>query len=142
MGKPVGITACALELGMSRRSLERHLDAGAPQYRRGHRGRGGQALLDPDAIGAWIAQRDGRANGEELIRLFTADVPAIVAAAIARQFASIDGPHKKAIGPELQRLWSEICIELLERARRDAPDLPDVNHVPYDIVQITQSCRI
>jgi hypothetical protein len=142
MGKPATIAECALELRLSRRQLQRYIADGAPQLRKGRRGRGGEALLDAAAIVGWLAVQARTADGQALLRVLASEVPELVAVQLHRQFVNSAGPHKKAVGRELQLIWGLLTAALLERIRRDVPDLPDAADVPDAIVQIARACRI
>ena len=85
----------AQELQVHPATLRRWLREGAPQVRRGRRGKGGAALIDVAAIRAWRGQ--GAASATTIpARVLAAEVPELLASAICEVFHAIEGPHKRA----------------------------------------------
>ena len=105
------VAAAAAELGVSERQLRRWLRDGAPQARRGGRGRGRAALVDPAAIDAW--RRQGEA--EAALRALAGEVPELVASAVFEAHRMTEGPHKRALAGALSAAWYLATLALLER---------------------------
>lgn len=127
----VPVHLAALELGVSVPTLRRWLRQGCPVARRGRRGRGGRALVDPRAVRAWR----GSSEACELagLEVLAAEVPELVAGAVAEAFRQCDGPHKRATAGALAGAWYLVTVALFDRLRRDVPALADPATVPREI---------
>ena len=129
-------------LGISSRQLERWVLAGAPVAARGSRGRGHAMRVDVAAIAAWRATRGAAGDDARLLEL-AADVPAIVAEAIALAHVRIEGPHKRACAGALVAVWYAATTRILDRMRAFEPGAPDVTPdlIPEEIVRLTSVFR-
>lgn len=127
----VPLPAAARDLGVSVPTLRRWLRQGAPQARRGRRGRGGYALVDPRALAAWRAS--GKASDDAAIIALASEVPELVADAVADAFRQTEGPHKRACAGTLAATWYVVTVALMDRLRRDVPELRDPDTVPREI---------
>lgn len=106
--------------------------------RRGSRGHGRAHLIDPAAVVAWKrAQGPILADGEAL-RPFAAELPEIVAGAIWAAFVDAAGPHKRACAGVLAATWYQVSCALLDRMRRDCPELGDVAEIPECIARLRE----
>lgn len=127
----VKIAAAASELDVSVRTVRRYLEDGAPVALRG-RGRGRNTLVDVQAIEAWRRNKNGTAAPSDALRVFAAELPEIAASAIAEAFRQIDG-NKCASAGVLAAAWFLVTSALLDRVRRDCPDLPELDAVPEKV---------
>jgi len=128
----------ARELGISTQTLRRWLRQGAPQARRGRRGRGGRALVDPAAVAAW--RGGGKASGADFLTVFACEVPELVAVAVLEAHQRVEGPHKRATAGVLAGAWYLVSVALLDRLRRDVPGLADPATVPPQIAHLRDIC--
>jgi hypothetical protein len=124
----------ALALGVQPRTLARWLAAGAPAVRRGRRGRGGGALVDVRAVRAWRLSCEAVEHAD--LEALAAEVPELVADAVAEAFQQTDGPHKRATAGALAGCWYLVTVALLDRLRRDVPGLTDPATLPRQIGQL------
>jgi len=132
------LTEAAAELGVAPRTLARWLAAGAPAVRRGRRGRGGRALVDVGAVRAWRLSCEATAHAD--LEVLAAEVPELVAGAVAEAFRQVDGPHKQATAGALAATWYVVTVRLLDRLRRDVPHLGDPATVPRQIGHLRAIC--
>jgi hypothetical protein len=86
----VNITDAATACGVNVKTVRRWLREGAPQVQPGRRGRGGQALLDPSAIEAWRAARNGTGGSTAALEVLAADAPEILAREVWRTFQFVE----------------------------------------------------
>lgn len=121
----------AAELGIAPRTLRRWLAAGAPTVTRGRRGRGGRALVDPQAVRAWRLSCEAIEHAD--LEVLAAELPELVAAAVFEAFRECEGPHKRQTAGVLAGVWYFVTVALLERLRRDVPELRDPATVPPQI---------
>jgi hypothetical protein len=129
----------ARALGVSTPTLRRWLRAGAPQTRRGRRGRGGHALLDPAALAAW---RQRQAAGVAIsARELAAWLPEAAAARTWTTFTRLDGPHKRRCAGALAGAWFEITTAVLDELRRADPSIPELADVPEPIDRLLEIDR-
>lgn len=133
----VPLTAAARKLNVSVPTLRRWMADGAPVARRGRRGRGGAALLDVAAIEAWR----GTGAATDLLHVLAAEVPELVAGAVEEAFRAATGPHKRAFAGHLALAWFEVTSRLLDRLRRDVPEIPELATVPERIERLRQIAR-
>jgi hypothetical protein len=131
MPELVHVTAAAHSLGISVPTLRRWLRQGAPQARRGRRGRGGDALVDPAAVRAWRASCAVVEHAD--LEVLAGELPELVGRAVAEAFAAVEGPHKRAAAGVLAGAWYVVTTKLLDRLRRDVPRLRDPDVVPAQI---------
>lgn len=124
------IPAAAAELGVSERELRRWLRAGAPQARRGRRGRGGAALLDVHAVRAWRRQ----ATAQDVLVALAGEIPELVAETCDAVFVNSDGPHKRALAGSLVATWYCVTLSLLDRIRRVCPEVGEIGATPEKII--------
>ncbi len=129
----------ARSLGVSTPTLRRWLRAGAPQTRRGRRGRGGHALLDPVALAAW---RQRQATAAQISpRELAAWAPEAFADAAWATLRRIDGPHKRRAAGVLAGVWYAISTALLDELQRADPSIPDLQSVPEAIDRLLEIDR-
>lgn len=126
------IAAAAAAAGVSAPTLRRWIAAGAPVARRGRRGRGGAALIDVAAIEAWR----GTGASTDALRAFAGEVPQLVADAVDETFRELVGPHKRSSAGPLAACWFQVASALLDRLRRDAPEIPELSAIPERIEQL------
>lgn len=127
----VPLPQAADALGISVPTLRRWLRRGAPQARRGRRGRGGRALVDVAAVEAW--RGSGAAVEHADLTVFASELPELVAAAVFDSFQHVEGSHKRATAGTLAGAWYLVTVALLDRLRRDVPTLRDPDVVPAQI---------
>lgn len=104
------IQPAARELGVGTATLRRWMRDGAPVARRGGRGRGRAALIDPESIRAWQAQRKPqRGDADDLLHALMELAPNLaVDSALAAM--STHGPLTQG-GAEHKRLNSAVrCV--------------------------------
>lgn len=129
---PVSIVTAARALGISESQLRRYVASGAPVAHRGARGRGRATLLDPSAIEAW--RRAGA--GDDRLVVLAAELPELIASAIHSAFLSTDGPHKRATAGALAGVWYLVTTAVLDRLRREVPELGELTTVPDKIAAL------
>ena len=134
----VPLPAAAAELCVSVPTLRRWLRQGAPQARRGWRGRGGDALVDPAAISAWRGSHAAVDHAD--LEVLAGELPELVAAAVADAFQRVEGPHKRLVAGVLAGAWYVITTALLDRLRRDVPHLRDPDALPREIDRLRSIC--
>lgn len=127
---PVRFHQAARELQISPAKLRRLLAQGAPQARRGRRGRGGAAMLDPGAISAWC----GLARDPDgLPRVLASELPEILAAAIWTAFVETEGPHKTPCAGVLADAWYLCATAVRDRLAELDSSIPEITTVPLQI---------
>lgn len=125
----------AHELQVHPATLRRWLREGAPQVRRGRRGKGGAALIDVAAIRAWRGQ--GAASATTIpARVLAAEVPELLASAICEVFHAIDGPHKRACADVLAAAWYSGACALRDRLAEIDPAIPEIDELPEQIAHL------
>ena len=136
--QPVPIAVAADRLGVGVATLRRMLRAGAPQARRGRPGRGGEALLDVNAIRAWQAAHNGTGGSTAALEAFGAQIPEIVAGAIWRVFILChDKPiDRRTLPGGLAATWYEIAKALRDHIAIEAPNVADITETPAQIDQL------
>ena len=127
----MSIEQAARALGIGQSTLRRWVTRGAPMVRRGRRGRGGQALLDPSAISSWRASGAApRAEVPDAALDFRAELISLrdlVMATIVERFSEVEGPAKRQIAAEFAALGYAVTYAL-----EDAYDLPVVEHASLE----------
>lgn len=131
------VAAAAAVLGVSERQLRRWLRAGCPVARRGGRGRGRAALVDPAAVSAWRR----RSSAEDVLLVLAGEIPELAAAAVAESFRLVEGPHKTACAGPMAGSWYLVCTAILDRLRADAPAVPELRATPEKILRLRQIFR-
>lgn len=121
-------------------TVRRWLRAGAPQVRRGRRGRGGGALVSVPALQAWRAGRRepcGASIERERADLviLAAEVPELLAGAVFEAFCEIEGPRKRLMGEPLALAWYLATTATLDRLRRDCPAVPELQPIPPEKIE-------
>lgn len=111
----------ARALGERRGTVLRWIAEGAPCARRGSRGRGKSTLVDPLALAAWRRST----TAEQQLLAVAAEVPDIVGDAVYEAFVETTGPHKRGAAEPLADAAYLVTVALLDRLRRDAPDVPE-----------------
>lgn len=131
----VPIDIAADQLGVGVVTVRRMLRAGAPQARRGRKGRGGQALLDVNAIAAWQASRNGSGDHVAALEAFAAQMPEVVADEIWRVFLLCRDkpPDRRTLPGAFAALWYAISKALRDRVAIDVPSVADITETPPQI---------
>lgn len=131
------LRSTARALAVSPATLRRWLAEGAPQARRGRRGRGGGAELDPQAIAAWRACREApEASGDAALRALAGELPELLADAAWSAFAAVEGPAKRHAAGTLAGAWYVSTTALLDRIRREGLDVADPTALPAHIERL------
>ena len=107
---------CA-QLDISPATLQRWIRQGAPQAKRGRRGRGGMALFDPAAIAAW-RRREG---GGDALTVLAGEVSEIVADAVYLSFRLADGAHKRPSADMMAATWYTVTTAILDHIGKTTP---------------------
>ena len=128
------LNLAAAELGVSVPTLRRWLRQGAPVAHRGRRGRGGRALVDVRAVRAWLGSSEAGAHRD--LEVLAAELPELVAGAVAESFARLENVNKRQVAGVLAGTWLLVVYALLDRIRRDVPGLPDPSVLPEKIVHL------
>lgn len=131
------VPEAAEALGVAESTLRRWLREGAPQARRGRRGRGRAALVDVQAVRAWRRAE----GGEDALRALAGEIPELLAGAMHQAFTLSDGPHKKALAGALAGAWYLAATAVTDRLRRDVSELPEVATVPEKIAALRSIFR-
>jgi hypothetical protein len=128
--RPLPLPAAAAALGVSTPTLRRWLRRGAPVARRGGRGPGRAALVDPGAVRAW---RNPRTVGVDA-RVLAAVLPDKLAQVLAEAHREIDGPHKRAAAGVIAGAWYCATVAILDELRLHDPAIPELDVLP-DAIQ-------
>ncbi|MGK2926494.1 MAG: hypothetical protein ACSLE2_12835 [Lysobacterales bacterium] len=133
---PVRVPEAATALGVHPATLRRWLRAGAPQARRGRRGRGGGALVDLAALRAWrVGRREpceaGVARADLVI--LAGELPEMMATAVHDAWRNTSGPWKRELAGVMAGAWFEATSALLDRLRADCPAVPELQAIPERI---------
>ena len=125
-------TAAAAALGVSLPTLKRWIRDGCPVARRGRRGRGGAALVDPDAVQAWRRA----ARGEDALVELAGRLPEIVGAAMAQAFRL--APDKRGSTAWVAVAgWQLATGAVLDHLRAQGVEITDPP-IPESIEQLRQ----
>lgn len=135
-GRAVSIPDAAAALDVSEATLRRWIAAGAPQARRGGRGRGRAALVDPHAVAAWHRAQGPQARPMDTLETLAADLPDVLAQAAWAAFMECDGPQRRQLAGVLAAAWYLAACAVADRIRRDAPDIADPEHLPEPIERL------
>ena len=133
----VPVPDAAAALGVAEVTLRRWMREGAPVARRGRRGRGCRALIDPDAVEAWRR----RTAGTDFVLAFAGRVPELVAAAVGDAFLQCSGPHKRALAGALAGAWYLVATSICDALREHAPAVPEIAHLPEGIEALRKIAR-
>jgi len=135
---PVPFDQAAHELQVSPAKLRRLLAEGAPQARRGRRGRGGAALLDVPAIQAWrgLAHDPGA-----LPRILASELLEILAGAIATAFVETEGSHKQACAGVLAGAWYLCAQAVRDHLAKLDKSIPEITVVPLQMSHLREIYR-
>lgn len=136
MSLPLPVPQAAKALGVHVQTLRRWLREGAPQARRGQRGRGGGALVDPAAVEAWRRQ-DGL---QDALLAIAGDAPEIVATAMHEAHRMIEGPDKARAAGYLAGAWLVTTDAFLDRLRVDCPAVPELQAIPAKVSALRAIC--
>lgn len=128
--KNLPIGSAAKELHVSVSTLRRMIAQGAPVAKRGGRGRGKQALIDPKAIEAWLDSCDG----EAALYAFSCRVPELLADAIAEAYKV--APNKQDVPFLLCWVWQSAVIEILDYLKTKSPEINTDPEIPESIARI------
>lgn len=128
--KNLPIGAAAKELHVSVSTLRRMIADGAPVAKRGGRGRGRQALIDPKAIIAWLNSCDG----EAALYTFSDRVPELLADAIEEAYQAV--PDKRDVPTVLCWVWQFAVSKLIDDLRDKSPEIQDPEVIPESIARI------
>lgn len=125
------LAECAEALGVDRSTLARWLASGAPVVRRGRRGRGKlETLVDPEQVAEW------RRRERSMLAKLGAAIPQIVADAVVAAFNESDGPGKRASARLAALIWYRVTVDVTDRMRVDASDIPEVDRVPANVARL------
>jgi hypothetical protein len=116
----VPIPAAAADLAVSVPTLRRWLRAGAPLARRGARGRGRAALVDPQAVAAW------RASQCVTLAAAAAGLPDLIAGALADAFDQTEGLPKSRMAGFVAGAWYLAATRCMDHLRQHDEAVPDV----------------
>lgn len=130
MTRAATLPAAARELGVSVATLRRWLHAGAPQTRRGARGRGRATLVNPAAIVAWRASRAVTTNAD------ASRIPDLIADGVAEAFEQAEGLPKQRAAGFACHAWYSASTRVLDHLRESDPTVPDVASVPLAIERL------
>lgn len=114
------VPEAARALGVSSSTLRRWMQAGAPVARRGRRGRGCRALVDPAAVQAWREAETG--NADAALRELAGRLPELIGDAMAEAFRMADkrnGAWVAVAG------WQLAVGALFDHLAEHVPGLPD-----------------
>lgn len=128
------------ELQVDPATLRRWLRKGAPQVRRGRRGRGGGALLDVAAIRAWRNRTAVQASSISA-RALAAEIPELLAGAAMESFHAVTAPQKRAIAGVLAAAWYVSACALRDRLALLDPTIPEIDALPEQIAHLRDICR-
>lgn len=111
---------------------------GAPVVRRGRRGRGGcTTLVDVAQLTAWRCRISDERDA--VLEALADDVPQIIAAAVHAAFADLDAPWKRSAAGLLAGVGYRVIVAVLDRVRKDAPNVPELAELPPEIERL---CRV
>jgi len=131
-GRAVTVADAAKILKISAADVRRELRAGAPVVDRGGRGRGRSTLVDPAALAEFRSTRQsGCAPG--VLLAIAQEIPQLIAGAIDQAFVESDGQHKRHLAAPLAAAWYLATCSVLDRMRRDAPDIAEPAEIPEKI---------
>lgn len=134
LDQPLPVDQAARALGIGTATLRRWIARGAPQARRGRRGRGGAALVSVRAVSAWRGST--AATDTATLTLIAARVPERLAIAIDEAFRLIEGPHKRAAAGALAATWYASTVELLDLLREHGAEADDPHELPPQIAHL------
>lgn len=121
----------ARALGVSDSTLRRWVRDGAPVARRGRRGRGCRALVDPMAVLAW---REGeRGDVDATLRELAGRLPELIGDAMAE--AARLAPDKRGAAWVAVAGWQLVLGAILDHLGEHVPDLPEPE-VPEQIERL------
>ena len=121
----------ARALGVSTSTLRRWVRDGAPVARRGRRGRGCRALVDPVAVQAW---REGeRGDADDALRELAGRVPEMVGDAMAE--AHRLAPDKRGAAWVAVAAWQLTIGAIFDHLAEQIDDLPEPE-VPEQIERL------
>jgi hypothetical protein len=131
------IAEAARALRLSPRQILRDISQGAPVARRGGRGRGRATLIDIDALAAWRRSQQAREREfADVLTTIAAELPELCATATHDLFVSLEGPHKRDSAGALAAAWFVVLTCVLDRLRRDAPNVPELSALPEKITRL------
>jgi len=91
--------------------------------------------VDVAAVRAWRGSCE--AVGHADLEVLAAELPELVADAVAEAFREVTGPHKRATAGALAATWYQVTVALLDRIRRDVPHVADPLVLPRQIATLT-----
>lgn len=124
----VRLEEAARALGVSTASLRRWIDKGCPVARRGARGRGRAALVDPEQVRTW---RDGGTDAAMLC--FASRLPELLAGAVSEAHRLADGVDKRRLAGVLAATWYICTTRLLDDLRAAGVDVAEVERLPLEV---------
>lgn len=135
---PLPIPQAAKILGVHPATLKRWISRGAPVARRGRRGRGGRTLVDVDQVRQW--QKGG--DAEAVLYRLAADVPHLLADAMAQAHRLAEGPYKRELGQGLCGAWYLANAAIADRLRNEIPNIQEPTDLPPAIAQMAHATRL
>jgi len=129
--------ATAAALGISPATLRRWLRQGAPQARKGRRGRGGGAELDPRAIAAWRSSDHATVPACVL----AAELPEILADSIWAVFVDVPDADKRRVASALAAAWYAATCAIRDRLATVDPSIPETDVLPEKIDHLMRHFR-
>lgn len=140
------VAAIAQHFDVSPRTVQHWIGAGCPVIRRGRRGNGGGALLDVDQVRAWRqAQQQRDSGGAGVVIELAAQLPHILADAVAQAAREATGPDKVRLHGLLAEAWHTSILHALAALREQYPDvahlLRDPSVLPEPVFRLAQVNR-
>lgn len=94
-------------------------------------------MVDPQAIAAWRRSCNaGEALPDDRLLALAAEVPELVAEAVADAFKRIQGAHKRPMAGVLAATGFAVTVAILDRLRREAPAVPELETLPEKLVTL------
>lgn len=128
------ISDAALALGIPQTELRALIAAGAPVAQRGGKGRGNCTLVDPEAVRTW---RAASAN-ERLLQTLAAELPEVLATAMAESHALATGLSKGQLAAVLAGAWYVAATRALDALRAHSSAIPDLSVVPTAVRKLRE----
>ena len=133
--KPLPVNKAAAALDVTPRTLRRWMSQGCPVARRGARGRGRAALVDPQAVEAW---RGNTSPDSRVVLTLASELPEVLAEAAWQSFLLVDGSDKRRIAGVVAGNWTVAASFVLDYLRQRHPDVPELQVQPEKIGKLRQ----